>query len=80
MNFSRISLIYPCLLSYEVEFIFIYLGPSDIHHVHFMHLDLNNLRHFQVVRKQLVKVDQEAIERAMDDASDVSKSNRRSDG
>jgi len=45
-----------------------------------MHLDLNNLRHFQVVRKQLVKVDQEAIERAMDDASDVSKSNRRSDG
>ena len=33
--------------------VYLYLGPSDIHHVHVMHLDLNNLRHFQVVRKQL---------------------------
>ena len=32
------------------------IGPSDIHHVHVIHLDLNNLRHFQVVRKQLMKV------------------------
>ena len=36
--------------------VYLYLGPSDIHHVHVMHLDLNNLRHFQDVRKQLVKV------------------------
>jgi hypothetical protein len=36
--------------------VYLYLGPSGIHHVHEMHLDLNNLRHFQVVRKQLVKV------------------------
>ena len=33
-----------------------YLGPLEIYHVHVIHLDLNNLRHFQVVRKQLEKV------------------------
>ena len=36
--------------------VYLYLGPSDIHHVHVIHLDLNNLRQFQVVRKHLVKV------------------------
>ena len=43
-------------LSWGWIHVYLYLGPSDIHHVHVMHLDLNNLRHFQVVRKQLVKV------------------------
>ena len=36
--------------------VYLYLGPSDIHHVHVIHLDLNNLRHFQVIRKHLVLV------------------------
>ena len=43
-------------LSWGWIHVYLYLGPSDIHHVHVMHLNLNNLRHFQVVRKQLVKV------------------------
>ena len=43
-------------LSWGWIHVYLYLVPSDIHHVHVMHLDLNNLRHFQVVRKQLVKV------------------------
>ena len=40
-------------LLWEWIHVYLYLGPSDIHVIR---LDLNNLRQFQVVRKQLVKV------------------------
>jgi len=43
----------PLIAHFEGEFM---LGPLENYHVHVIHLDLNNLRHFQVVRKQLVKV------------------------
>ncbi len=36
--------------------LFLYLGPSEFYSIHLIHLDLSILRHFQVVRKQLVKV------------------------
>ena len=36
--------------------LFLYLGPSEFYSIHVIHLDLSILRHFQVVRKQLVKV------------------------